>query len=166
MASRLFLSNDSVTGNKYHEQTVFLAPLANATSAHGSSASNVMAFVAPANGKVVDFFVGVGAVGESAANFTGANVSANLRINSVSCLSTVPCAFGPVVTGSYGPAATNKGAANLLSVTSAVVNVASATFSAGDIITADFNAQSLGGGAAANPGKGLVLGVVVRYEAS
>ena len=166
MASRLFLSNDTVTGNKFHEHTFILNPLVNATSAHGQSASNAMAFVAPANGKIVDFFFGVGAIGESAANFTGCNVSCNVRINSVSCLTTIPVAFGPVVTASYGPAATNKGAANTLSCVSAVVNAASAVFSAGDIITVDHNTQSLGGGAAANPGKGLAIGIVVRYEAS
>lgn len=166
MASRLFLSNDSVTGNKFHEQTFVVHPFVNVTSALTGSATGTVAFVAPANGKIVDFYFGVGQVALSASGFVSADISCNVRINSASCLSTLPSLTGPVATSALCVTqATNKtSAANL---TSAVVNAASAVFSAGDIITIDHNARSAGSAAAAGAaGNGLSVGIVVRYEAS
>lgn len=164
MASRVFLSNDSSTGNTFNEANFYVNPLANITSAHGTSATGIVAFVAPANGKIVDFWLGVAQVAYSVSAGVSGAVSANVRINSASCLSTLPALDGPVATSALCVTqATNKtSAANL---TSAVVNAASAVFSAGDIITVDYNAQS-GTSAASAPGKGLTIGIKVRYEAS
>ena len=169
MADRLIATNDAAKSYDYDEE-VFLFGQANVTSIHGASVTGAPLFVAKRNGRITDvFFVAVPAV--SAASFTGAadgNCSVNARVNSASCLSTMPVIFGPVGTaGAATLKATNltfTSAAGNPSPVSAVVNSASANFSTGDLITVDFAAQSVGSGAATAAGKGLIGCVTVRYS--
>jgi uncharacterized 2Fe-2S/4Fe-4S cluster protein (DUF4445 family) len=159
MADRLLLSNDTVTapqgqGTVWDEDTLFVPLLINEASVHGTAAQTlaVAAGPMPHNGRVVDFAIGVARVAVSASGFVSANVSANLRINSVSCLTTLPAIIGPV--GSAGQAVvmqTNLCSANGVS---AVVNKNSANFSAGDRLAIDWTAQSAGSAAAGQTGTG------------
>lgn len=171
MASRLLLSNDANTapqgqGIVYDNDHIYLAGLANATSAHGT-AGVTLAFVAgpmPQGGTIVDFAIGVTGVAISASGFISGNISANLRINSVSCLSTLPALIGPVAGSAtqFVKAQTNLCSANGVS---AVINTASAAFVTGDYITWDFVAGSAGSAAATVAGAGLWGKVSVRYNA-
>lgn len=166
MADRLISTNDSTKSYDFDEE-VFTFGQANGTSALTGSADHVVAFVAKRPGRVVDvFFRAVPAL--SASGFVSGSLSANVRINSVSALSTLPAILGPV--GSAGVAvakATNLGgtsAAGNPGPISAVVNSASANFSAGDLVTVDWNLNSAGSAAAGAAGTGFVGTLVVRYS--
>lgn len=171
MADRLLLSNDTNAapqgqGIVYDDDNIYIPLLINEASAHGTAAVTFAVAAGPMNqkGRVIDFAVGVGRVAVSASGFISANVSANLRINSVSCLSTIPVLLGPV--GSSNSALAT--ATNLCSAgngVSAVVNAASANFSAGDRISIDWTAQSAGSAAPTQTGTGLWANVRVRYGA-
>lgn len=168
MADRIIASNDSWVSYTQDEE-VFIFGLANATSANAASGQHVIAFAAKKPGRISDFFIrAVPAV--SASGFVSANLNANVRINSVSALSTLPVIDGPV--GSAGAAtvkATNLGgtsAAGNPAPVSAVINSASANFSAADLITVDFSLQSGGSAAAGAAGTGFVGVLVVRYAAT
>lgn len=171
MADRLMLTNDTFTapqgqGIVHDDDNIYVPLLANATSAHGTGAVTTQ-FVAgpmPQAGRVVDFAVGVSRIAVSASGFVSANVSANLRINSVSCLTTLPVLLGPVGSANSAlPTSTNKCSAG--NGVSAVVNPLSANFSAGDYLVVDFNAQSAGSAAATQSGTGLWGLVKIRYAA-
>ena len=171
MADRLYLSNDAntsaqIAGYNYHETTHVWA-FANESSALAQSATLVPVFIAPENGRIIDFYIGVVAPAVSAANFTGAVVSADVRINSVAVCSTQPLINGPVGSTSFATRKTTNttftSAAGNPSPVSAVLNVNSATFSAGDMISIDYNATSAGGAAAGTAGKGFYAAVKVRY---
>ena len=116
--------------------------------------------VAKRPGRIVDAFV-VATPGLSVSGFVSGTVSANVRINSVSALSTLPGIVMATSAGDYIQKATNKSANG---ATSAVVNSASANFSAGDVITVDFTTQSGNSGTIASVGQGMVVGVLVRYS--
>jgi len=171
MADRLIASSDSTTSYTYDEE-VFITGLANVTSVHGASVTGIPLFIAKRNGRITDVFIGaVPAV--SAASFTGdakGNVSVNVRVNSVSCLSTLPAILAPVGSAGQGifkaTNAVSASAAGGPANTSAVVNSASANFSTGDLISLDYNAQSVGSGAPTATGTGLTATVVVRYSPS
>lgn len=171
MASRLLLSNDTATapqgqGIVYDDDHIYLALFANATSAHGTAAVSNALVAGPMrqNGTVVDFAIGVTGVAVSASGFVSANVSANLRINSVSCLSTLPALIGPVAGSAtqFVRAQTNLCSANGIS---GIVNAASGAFSTGDYLTVDYVAGSAGSAAATTAGTGLWGKVTVRYNA-
>lgn len=171
MADRLLLTNDTINapqgqGIVYDDDNIYIPLLANAASAHGTGAVTHQ-FVAgpmPQAGRIVDFAVGVSKIAVSASGFVSANVSANLRVNSVSCLTTLPNLIGPVTSSNSAiPVATNKCSAG--NGVSAVVNPLSANFSAGDFITVDFNAQSAGSAAATQAGTGAWALVKIRYAA-
>lgn len=166
MADRLISTNDAWISYDYDEE-VFPFGVVNATSANTGSAQHVIAFVAKRPGRIKDVFIrAVPAV--SASGFVSADVSANVRINSVSALSTLPAIIGPV--GSAGAAtakATNVGgtsAAGNPGPISAVVNSASANFSAGDIVTVEWNLVSAGSAAAGTAGSGFQGMILVRYS--
>ena len=171
MASRVFLSNDSTIsgGGVQTDEEIFFFSFANESSALGganASATLVPVAIAKAPGVISDVFVGVVLPPVSASGFVSGTVDAGVRINSAAVLSTNPAI---AMAGSAGQAvrvATNTppNAASGL-ITSAVVNVASAAFSTGDQISIDWNTRSVGSAAAGAAGKGLYLGVVVRYNA-
>lgn len=166
MADRLISTNDAWKSYDYDEE-VFTFGLANATSANTGSAQHVISFVAKRPGRISDFYIrAVPAV--SASGFVSANLTANVRINSVSALSTLPVIDGPVGSAGAGTAkATNVGgtsAAGNPGPVSAVINSASANFSAGDIVTIDYSLQSGGSAAAGTSGSGFAGVIVVRYS--
>ncbi len=162
MALRAFLSNDSTVsggGIEYDEEILFFNT-ANESSAHGASASLVPVGIAKANGTIADVFVGVVLPAVSASGFVSGTTQADVRINSATVCSTLPSI---PMAGSAG-AATRK-STNAGGGVSAVVNVASATFSAGDQLSVDWNAVSVGSAAAGAAGKGVYVGVKLRYAA-
>lgn len=168
MADRILASNDAWISYTQDEET-FVFGLPNATSANTGSAQHVIAFVAKKPGRISDFYIrAVPAV--SASGFVSANLTANVRINSVSALSTLPVIDGPV--GSAGAAtakATNVGgtsAAGNPAPVSAVINSASANFSAGDLVSIEYSLQSGGSAAAGTAGSGFAGVIVVRYAAN
>lgn len=167
MADRLIATNDAWKSYDYDEEVFGPFGVANATSANTGSAQHVIGFVAKRPGRITDFFIrAVPAV--SASGFVSANLNANVRVNSVSALSTLPVIDGPVGSAGAGTAkATNVGgtsAAGNPGPVSAVVNSASANFSAGDLITVDYSLQSGGSAAAGTAGSGFAAFVVVRYS--
>ena len=173
MADRLYLSNDAntsaqIAGYNYHEATHTFA-FANESSALTGSATLVPLFIAPENGRIVDFYIGVVTPAVSASGFVSGNVSADVRINSAPVCSTQPQIVGPLGSaGAAGRQTTNTtftSAAGKHSPVSAVVNVNSANFSAGDMISLDYNLVSGGSAAAGAAGKGFYAGVKVRYAA-
>ena len=170
MADRLVATSDSTTSYFYDEE-VFMFGLANASSAlTGSGGTIYLAGPMKANGRVTDFVIAVGTPAVSASGFISCNISANLRVNSVSCLSTIPAIYGPL--GSAGAAraqatnAVSTSAAGVPAATSAVVNSASANFSAGDFLLLDYNLLSGGSAAAGAAGTGFWATARVRYAAA
>ena len=163
MANRLLLSNDSTVsgGGIQPDEEVLFFSWAGESSAHGTlSATLVPLGVAKANGVISDVFIGVVLPAVSASGFVSGTTEAQVNINSAAVCSTVPLIN---MAGSAGQAvrkSTNAGGG-----TSAVVNVASATFSAGDQISIDYNSRSVGSAAAGAAGKGFFAAVVVRYAA-
>lgn len=169
MSQRIFLSNDTATsspniaGYQYDEETFQIS--VNETSVHGGanfSAITQGMFIAKANGTVVDVFLGVVNPALSASGFVSGTVNGTVRINSVDVCSTDPKIDMVATSAGVVRAATNKGSTG---ATSAVVNAASAAFSTGDQICYEYNTRSVGSAAAGAAGKGLYLGVVVRYSA-
>lgn len=171
MPSRLLLSNDSTIsggGIEYDEEILYFS-FANESSATGganASATLVPVGIAKAAGTIADVFVGTVLPPVSASGFVSGTTIVNARINSAAVCSTTPSI---AMAGSAGQAvrvATNM-PANAASglVTSAVINTASAAFSAGDQISIDWNTISVGSAAAGAAGKGLYVGVKLRYNA-
>jgi hypothetical protein len=162
MADRLFLSNDSTVsgGGIESDEEVLFFSFANESSALTGSAINVPLGIAKANGRIADVFIGVVAPAVSASGFVSGTVDATVKINSATALSTNPAI---TMAGSAGAATRKSTIAG--GGTSAVVNVASANFSAGDAISIDWNARSVGSAAAGAAGTGLYLGVKLRYAA-
>jgi hypothetical protein len=160
MSDRLFLSNDTVGGGvRKHEET-FHFYLASESSALTGSATLLPRFIAPQAGRVVDFFIGVVRPALSASGFVSGTVDAGLRINSASILTTAPAIAMAANSAAAVRKSTNAGGG-----TSAVITVASSRFSAGDMISYDYNARSVGSAAAGAAGIGLYGGITVRYDA-
>ncbi len=165
MADKLFLSNDATRGYGFDVKYITFPILANESSAHVTSANTLVPiWTAPTNGRVVDFFIDTVNVALSASGFVSGSISADLRRNSGSVLSTTPGLAGPVATSALvvrqctlGPSAAN--------LTSAVVNQASAAFSAGDQFALNWTMQSGASAAAGAAGKGFKATVVVRMAA-
>jgi len=164
MPDRLFLGNDAVRGYGYDERVIVLPILANESSVHVTSANTLVpVFTCPANGRIVDFYISVVNVALSASGFVSGTVSADLRKNSASVLSTVPAITGPVATSALvvrqctlGPSAAN--------IVSAQINQASAAVSAGDQLAINWTMQS---GASAVPGSaGKGFNAVIRLRMS
>ena len=162
MPDRIFLSNDStITGGGIEaDEEVFFFSFANESSAHTGSAINVPLANAKANGRIVDVWIATVAQAVSASGFVSGTVDATAKINSATVLSTNPAIAMVGSAGAVARKTTLTGGG-----TSAVVNVASANFSAGDAITIDWNARSVGSAAAGAAGTGLTVGVKVRYAA-
>ena len=173
MADRLFLTDDTV-GYSYDDpnNAVFFQLRAADTSAHGFSAGNVECLgPMPANGRVVDFQIHVNAPAVSGSGFVSGTVDALLRLNSANIMTTNPSISMAGSASAVWPngTATNRAqsasAAGIVFVTSGVINGASAAFSAGDYLSIDWNARSVGSGAPTSAGTGLRAYVVVRYTA-
>lgn len=166
MADRLFIGNDATTGYGFDEKIITFPVLTNEASVHVASANSLIpVWTAPANGRVTDFYISVVNVALSASGFVSGTVSADLRRNSASVLSTTPGIAGPVATSALvvrqctlGPSAAN--------ITSAVVNAASAAFSAGDQFAINWTMQSGASAAAGAAGKGFVVSMKVRMAAN
>jgi hypothetical protein len=161
MADRISLTNDAVdpSGFSYVEE-VFTWNVASETSVMAASATLLPIAAMKANGRIVNAFIGLVTPPVSASGFVSGTVDATFRINSAEVLSTLPSI---PMAGSAG-AATRK-STNAGGGVSAVVNTASASFSAGDQISFDYNARSVGSAAAGATSKGLYATVVVRYAA-
>jgi hypothetical protein len=162
MPARLFLSNDSTVsggGIEYDEELVFFGT-ASETSAHGASALQVGSVIAKGNGTIVDLVVGVSLPAVSASGFVSGTTLADVRINSAVVCSTQPSI---PMAGSAGAAARKCTLAG--GGVSAVINANSAAFSAGDMISIDWNAVSVGSAAAGAAGKGVSGYVKLRYNA-
>lgn len=162
MAKRLFLSNESNTGYHYDEE-IFNFRFDGDTSVHANSAVDVcVAGPMKGTGEIIEFAIGVTKIATSASGFVSATVDAQLKINSVACLSTQPAIAGPVASAGVAVrAATNAGGG-----VSGVVNSASAVFSAGDFISLDWEGVSTGSAAATATGTGFYAAVKVRYTAA
>jgi hypothetical protein len=164
MADRLLLSNDADVGYAYAEDIFSWAtPLE--TSAHGFSAVNVpLVGPMPRNGRVVDVILGVAQPALSASGFVSGTVIGNVRINSGANI----CTTAPSIAMAATSATCIRKATNDVTtgVTPAVLGLASAVFSAGDMIEVDYNAVSVGSAAAGAAGNGAYIAVVVRYDAA
>ncbi len=161
---RLFLSNDSTIsggGIEHNEELFTFNPFLSETSALTGSATLVPLVVAKAPGVIADVWIGTVNQSVSASGFVSGTVDAQVNINSAAVLSTLPSIGG--VLGSAGQSTrknTNTGGG-----VSAVVNAASAAFSAGDQISINYNARSVGSAAAGAAGSGLYITVKLRYKA-
>lgn len=164
MADKIFLTNDGSTGSQpqgyEYEEEVIRWNFANTASVHGASAVVGMG-IARSNGRIVNFYLGVDRIAVSASGFVSADVTAQPRINSAAVLSTAAAIVGPV--GSAGQAVRKN--TQVGGGTSAIVNTASAAFSAGDHFHLDYNALSVGSAAAGQSGLGLYAALIVRYTA-
>lgn len=165
MADKLFLSNDAVRGYGFDVKYITLPILQNESSAHATSATTLVpVFTVPANARIVDFYIDTVQVALSASGFVSGTISADLRRNSASVLSTVAAITGPVATSALcvrqctlGPSAAN--------IQSAVVNQASALCSAGDQLAVNWTMQSGASAAPGAGGKGFKATVVLRMSA-
>jgi len=166
MADRLYLGNDSVTGYGFDVREITFPILANESSTHVGSANTLQAlWTAPQGGRVVDFYISVVNVALSASGFVSGTVSADLRKNSASVLSTVAAITGPVATSALvvrqctlGPSAAN--------IQSAVVNAASGSFAAGDQFSLNWTMQSGASAVPGSAGKGFVATMKVRLSSN
>lgn len=162
MADRLFLSNDSTVsgGGIQPDEEIFFFGQASETSALTGSATLVPLTIAKSNGVISNVIIGVALPGVSASGWVSGTVDATVRINSAAVCSTNPSI---AMAGSAGQA-TRKNTLTGGGV-SAVINTASAAFSAGDQISVDWNARSVGSAAATAAGQGFTGAVVVRWAA-
>jgi hypothetical protein len=156
------LTNDAV-GNSFREEIWWVAPVLNDTSAHGNSAGNMA--IGPAvnfSGRVVDFGIFVTKQAVSASGFMSGTIDALVRLNSASITSTNPTI--PMVSGSatQQAAVATYVSGGFNGGTSCVINNNSAVFSPGNYISFDYNARSVGSGAAAAAGTGLRVYVKIR----
>lgn len=172
MADRKILSNDTVTAPLKQglatDEEVFTFAQVSETSALTGSATAPL-FIAKQNGRIVDLVIGVVAPAVSASGFVSADVSADVKINSVAVCSTQPVIKGPVTSAG---AATRKvtnavstSAAGNPAPISAVINLASSYFSTGDQVALAYNLNSVGSAAAGTAGAGFYAQVRVRYAA-
>ena len=160
MADRIMLTNDEV-GSAFAEETFFFN-FASETSALAASAVTIPLCAPPVAGQVVDVVLGVVRPALSASGFVSGTVDFDVKINSVTCLSTKP-AIAMVATSALAVRTnTNDGAA---AATKAVLNASNA-FDANDQICVEYNARSVGSAAAGAAGVGLYAAIKVRYTAS
>jgi len=165
MADKILLSNDAIRGYGFDVQYITLPILQNESSAHATSANTLVPlFTLPGNARIVDFFIDTVNVALSASGFVSGTISADLRRNSATVLSTVPAITGPVATSALvvrqctlGPSAAN--------IVSAVVNQASSLCSAGDQLAVNWTMQSGASAAPGSAGRGFKATVVLRYAA-
>lgn len=159
---RVFLSNDSTitTGGIEFDEELLFFNFANETSALTGSATLVPLGAAKAPGVIADAWISVVTPATSASGFVSGTVDIQVNINSAAVLSTQPAI---VMAGSAGQATRKSTIAG--GGTSAVVNTASAAFSAGDAISINWNARSVGSAAAGAAGTGLYATVRLRYSA-
>lgn len=150
-----------------YEEPYFYSPMVSETSAAtgATSAQVVPLFIAAHPGTIVDCIVGVAQTAVSASGFVSGTVNANVRVNSASVLSTQPAIAMAAASAANNRSITNNGTGSLGTVTSAVVNAASAAFNKGDEISIDYGVISAGSAAAGQATKGLYVGVTVRYNA-
>lgn len=163
MAERKFLSNDSTAsgGGIEYDESVFPFNAASESSVFANDALTLIPLtIAKANGRIVDVVVGVVLPPVSASGFVSGTVLADARINSALVCSTQPSI---TMAGSAGQAVRKSTLAG--GGVSAVVNAASAVFSAGDTISFDRSTLSVGSAAAGAAGKGFYGYVKVRYDA-
>ncbi len=168
---RIVLTNDSTSsGGGIHsdEQMFFYNPQVNETSAAtgATSAQLVPLFIAKAPGRISDCFVAVTQTAVSASGFVSGTVNANVRINSVAVLSTQPSIPMAAASAANNRSRTNNSTTSLAATVSAVVNVASANFVAGDQISIDYGVISAGSAAAGLGVQCPSVGVLVRYQAN
>ena len=171
LADRIQLTNDSTSsGGGIHadEQMFFYNPQVNETSAAtaATSAQLIPLFIAKANGRVVDAFVAVAQTAVSASGFVSGTVLGNVRVNSATCLTTQPSIPMAAASAASNRSRTNNSTNSLAATVSAVVNGASAAFSAGDQISIDYGVISAGSAAAGLAVTGVSVGVVVHYAAN
>ena len=157
-SANLFLSRDAA-GYSFDDNVVFVS-LANETSALTGSATLVPAAVTYRPGRIVDAFIAVATPALSASGFVSGTVDAQVRINSAAVLATQPSIAMAANSAGMGRRATNAGGG-----VSAIINPSSASFGRGAMITVDYNARSVGSAAAGVAGNGLMVGVVIRYDA-
>lgn len=162
---RIFLSNDAGSqGGIYWDEDVFTFAYAGTTSVHGASASNVsLAGPMKANGIIQEFIIGVTNPALSASGFVSGSISANVKINGVSALTTLPSIAVATVSGAVTFKATNQ---NVSGVVPAVVSPTLGVFSAGNFISIDTRTETAGSAAAGAAGTGLFVTCRVRYFAS
>lgn len=159
----IVLSNDAA-GYRFDTKFIYQG-FASESSAHGASTTLTEVFMVPNgySGEITDIQLGVVLPAVSASGFVSGTVDATLRINSVAICSTNPSI---AMAGSAGQAArtTTMGTGTVGLITSGQVNTASASFVAGDQISVDMNARSVGSGAATAAGKGLFLAIKYRFK--
>ena len=148
-----------------YEQTLNYNPQVSETSActNATSAQIVPLLTAPHAGQIVDCYIALAQTAVSASGFVSGTANANVRINSATCLSTVPSIAMASASAANNRTRTNAGGNGV--VTSAVVNAASAAFVKGDQISVDYGFLSAGSAAAGLASTGLTVTVVVRYTA-
>ncbi len=162
VTDRQFLSNDADSaGYDEHYQTFGFA---NESSAHTGSAT-LIPLLGPVDkhGRILEVVLGVARPALSASGFVSGTVEADVNINSATCLSTKPSIAMVATSALAVRRATNVSAAG---GTAAVVNLASAKFSAGDQISISYNARSVGSAAAGAAGIGFYVRVKYRYGAA
>jgi hypothetical protein len=159
---RQILSNDSTIsgGGVEFDDEIFTFNFANETSALTGSATLVPIVNAKAPGVIADVWIGTVAQAVSASGFVSGTVDAQVNINSAAVLSTLPAINMVGSAGQVVRKTTLTGGG-----VSAVVNLASASFSAGDAISLNWNARSVGSAAAGAAGAGLYVSVRLRYKA-
>lgn len=168
MADNILLSNDAL-GYEGYDQIIPLVG-ANApqieTSAHGLSASGIIGlFQAPRAGRIVDYGYGVVQQVLSASGFLSGTVDAGVFINGTAAVSN-----SGAINMFSGSAAATRVNVNASTTSTAffnppTINLASAAFNAGDQIGFQFNARSVGSGAAGRAGTGFYGFVRVRFSA-
>lgn len=168
---RIFLSNDSTSsggGIHPHTEQFDYSPMVSETSAAtaATSAQIVPLFVAKEAGRVTNAWIGVAQTAVSASGFVSGTVNMNVRINSAVILSTQAAIPMAAASAANNRSRTNNSTTSLAATVSAVVNAASASFVAGDMISIDYGVTSAGSAAAGLPVTGLNLAVNVRYNAS
>jgi hypothetical protein len=171
LADRIELTNDSnSSGGGIHadEQAWTYAIQVSETSAANAatSAQIVPLFIAKANGRIYDAFIGVAQTAVSASGFVSALYNANVRINSATCLSTQPSIGIAAASAANNRSRSNNSNSSLGTTVSAVVNAASAYFSQGDMISFDYGVTSAGSAAAGQAFTGLYFGCNVHYSAN
>lgn len=165
MAQRIFLSNDAGSqGGIYWDEDVFTYAYAGTTSVHGASASNIaLAGPMKANGVIQEFVIGVTNPALSASGFVSGSISANVKINGVSAVTTMPSIAVASNSANVTFKATNQ---NVAGVVPAVLSPTLNVFSAGNFISLDVRTETAGSAAAGAAGTGFFAQVKVRYTAS
>ncbi len=155
MANRIFASNDGAGNGTYTQVEQFQRVAAGSFSA---DSLNIALFSARAAGKISAVYL---TVGTNATDATDAlTLKGDVKINTVSALTTLPEIDGGTTTAGSGRKSTIGGAAT--GIVPAVVNTAANTFVAGDVITTSLDITAV------TPDTNytdVYLTVVVTYDA-